>query len=344
MSESAVRRVGDTVLLRRPPAVTAWAAVAGKREGEGPLGKLFDELIPDTHAGEKTWEAAESRYQQRALHHLLEKAELTVQELDLVFAGDLGNQCTGSAYTLRGMDVPFAGVYGACSTMAESLGLAACFVGSGLAARAAALTSSHFCTAERQFRTPLEYGGQRTPTAQWTATCAGTVLLERGGDAAACVRAVTFGRVRDYGVTDINNMGGAMAPAAAETISRYFADTGADPQDIEAVYTGDLGLVGSRLLTQLLARQGLRLPQHRDCGLLLYDREKQTVGAGGSGCGCSAGVLCTHILPALQAGELHRVLLVSTGALMSQTTWQQGESIPGIAHLVELSTQERNDR
>ncbi len=337
-------RTGDTIRFAKPPAVTAWAAVAGKRESEGPLGQCFDELLPDTHAGKATWEAAESCYQQRAFDHLLNKAELEVSQIDCLFGGDLENQCTGTAYTVRQLDMPFIGVYGACSTMAESLGLAACFVGSGLAKRAAALTSSHFCTAERQFRTPLEYGGQRTPTAQWTATCAGTCLLETGGDAAAYVHAVTFGRVRDFGVTDINNMGAAMAPAAAATISRYLCDTGTDPQQLDAVYTGDLGIVGSRLLAELLQKQGITLHNHLDCGLILYDRARQHVGAGGSGCGCSAGVLCAHILPQLQQKKLNRVLLVSTGALMSQTTWQQGESIPGIAHLVELRSQGTADK
>ncbi len=329
-------RRGDTICFKTPPALTAWAAVAGKRESEGPLGQCFDEIEPDTHAGRPTWESAESCYQQRAFDHLLQKAELQLEDIDCLFGGDLENQCTGTAYTARSLDLPFVGVYGACSTMAESLGLASCFVAGGLAKRAAVMTSSHFCTAERQFRTPLEYGGQRTPTAQWTATCAGACLLESGGDAAAYVHAVTFGRVRDFGVTDINNMGAAMAPAAASTISRYLQDTGTDPRQLDAVYTGDLGVVGSRLLADLLQKQGIRLHNHLDCGLILYDRDRQHVGAGGSGCGCSAGVLCAHILPGLQAGKLGRVLLVSTGALMSQTTWQQGESIPGIAHLVEL--------
>ncbi len=332
-----IRRLGDTLHFAAPPALTAWAAVGGKKESEGPLAGAFDELITDTHAGQKTWEAAESCFQQRAFARMMEKAELEVEALDCLFGGDLENQCTATSYTTRQLDIPFIGVYGACSTMAESLGLASCFVAAGLARRAAAMTSSHFCTAERQYRTPLEYGGQRTPTAQWTATCAGACLVESGGDAAAYVRAVTFGRVQDFGVTDINNMGGAMAPAAASTISRYFCDTGADPDAFDAVYTGDLGIVGSRLLLELLEKQGVRLKNHRDCGLVLFDREKQTVGAGGSGCGCSAGVLCAHILPELENKTLRRVLLVSTGALMSQVVWQQGESIPGVAHLVELA-------
>lgn len=332
-----IQRTGDTVLFGSAPAVTAWAAVGGKKESEGPLGSAFDEVVEDTRAGQKTWEAAESNYQQRAFYHMLDKAELELSQLDCMFGGDLENQCTASSYTVRTLDVPFIGLYGACSTMAESLALASCFTASGLAKRAAALTSSHFCAAERQFRTPLEYGGQRTPTAQWTATCAGACLVENGGDGGAYVQAVTFGRVRDYGVTDINNMGAAMAPAAASTISRYFSDTRADPADFDAIYTGDLGMVGSELLLELLEKQGLRLKNHKDCGLILFDREKQNVGAGGSGCGCSAGVLCAHILPKLAAKELRRVLLISTGALMSQITFQQGESIPGVAHLVELS-------
>lgn len=329
-------RLGDTIRFRHPPALTAWAAVAGKKEGEGPLGGAFDEVEADTRAGVNTWEAAESCYQQRAFARLLEKAELDASEVDGLFAGDLENQCTASSYTARGLDVPFVGLFGACSTMAEGLALASCFAAAGFARRVVALTSSHFCTAERQFRTPLEYGGQRTPTAQWTATCAGACLVESGGDAPAFVRAATFGRVCDCGIRDITNMGAAMAPAAASTLLHYFCDTGTGPKDFDAVYTGDLGAVGSTLLLRLLRQQGIEVPNHRDCGLLLFDRKRQHVGAGGSGCGCSAGVLCAHILPGLADGSLHRVLLVATGALMSPTTWQQGESIPGVAHLVEL--------
>ena len=253
-----------------------------------------------------------------------------------MLAGDLQAQCTASGYTLRALEAPYLGLYGACSTMAESLGLAAVLASAGLVGRALALTSSHFCAAERQFRTPLDYGGKRTPTSQWTATAAGCCLVHPAGRGIP-VRAVTFGRVQDYNVTDINNMGAAMCPAAAATLLHYFEDTGTTWQDFDAVFTGDLGVVGSRLLHEMLAAEGILIQNHQDCGCLLYDRNEQRVNAGGSGCGCAAAVLCTHILPNLQRGQYRRVLFMATGALMSQTTFLQGESIPGVAHLVELA-------
>lgn len=327
---------GDTITFETAPTVLCSAAVGGKKESEGPLAQSFDQLISDTQCGEKTWEMAEKDFARSALEHALKKARLTAKDLDAVFAGDLQCQCTASAYLMSGLDVPFVGLYGACSTMAEGVGLAACMVAGGHMEKAAALASSHFCAAERQFRTPLDYGGKRTPTAQWTVTGAGALVIGSGGDGPH-VRRVTFGRVRDYGVTDINNMGAAMAPAACETILRFFADTGEDPAAFDRIYTGDLGLVGSQLLLQLLEKEGLPLKNHDDCGLIVYDRENQNVQAGGSGAGCSASVLCCHILPLLRTGRLKRCLLLSTGALMSQTTFLQGENIPGIAHLVELS-------
>ena len=256
--------------------------------------------------------------------------------MDIAFAGDLQAQCTASNYTMRELGVPFAGVYGACSTMAETLGLAAAFTASGMAERAMALTSSHFCAAERQFRTPLEYGAKRTPTAQWTATAAGACLVRAHGGQGVPVFSVTFGRVQDFEVHDINNMGAAMMPAAASTLLRYFAATNTRPQDFDAIFTGDLGEVGSALLREQMAKEGVPLDNHQDCGCLLYDTQGQNVQAGGSGAGCSAAVLCCKILPMLAAGQLRRVLFMATGALMSQTTFLQGESIPGIAHCVEL--------
>lgn len=327
-------RKGDTILFDAPPVILAQGAVGGKKEGEGPMAAQFDLLFPENSLGELTWEQAESRLQQHCLELTLQKARLPLGRLSLVLGGDLQNQCTATAYHMSRTDVPFAGLYGACSTMAEALGLAACLAAGGCVEVAAALASSHFCAAERQFRTPLSYGGKRTPTAQWTVTGAGAVIL--GGQGSACISAVTFGRVRDLEVKDINNMGAAMAPAAAETIRRYFSDTGEAPAAFDAVYTGDLGAVGSLLLAQLLERDGLVLHNHQDCGLLVFDRATQDVQAGGSGAGCSASVLCCHVLPRLEAGKLRRVLFLSTGALMSQTTFLQGESIPGVAHLVEL--------
>lgn len=332
-------RKKDSIVFANPPAVLAWAAVGGKKESEGPLSAMLDAKLEENTLGEDSWETAESDLQSRAVQLTLQKAACGPAGVDLVFAGDLQAQCTASAYTMRGLDVPFAGLYGACSTMAESLGLAACFCGAGLAGKAMAVTSSHFCAAERQFRTPLNYGGKRTPTAQWTATAAGCCLMGAAGKGPK-VSAVTFGRVRDYKVADINNMGAAMAPAAAQTILNHLRALGTTPAQYDTIYTGDLGQVGSELLHEILEREGVALPNHQDCGLLLYDRENQQVQAGGSGCGCSAAVLCAHILPSLAAGHEKRVLFIATGALMSQATFLQGESIPGIAHCVELTSGE----
>lgn len=331
-------RKGDTILFANPPRVLSYAAVGGKKESEGPLADAFDLLVTDARCGEKTWEKAESDLARYGLETALAKARLQPDALDAVFAGDLQCQCTASAYAMRGFDVPYLGLYGACSTMAEGLALAACLVCGGMLRRAAAMSSSHFCAAERQFRTPLDYGGKRTPTAQWTVTGCGCAILAPDGGP-PYVRGVTFGRVRDYEIKDINNMGAAMAPAACETILRYFQDTGESPDAFDAIYTGDLGMVGSSLLLQLLEQAGLPLRNHQDCGLIVYDQKGQNVQAGGSGAGCSAAVLCCHVLPALRAGRIKRALFLSTGALMSQTTFLQGESIPGIAHLVELSAE-----
>ena len=330
------QRCGDTLLFRTPPVIAAQAAVGGKKEGEGPLAAAFDELSSDNRFGQSSWEAAEKYLQLRAARLCLQKAQLPEEKVRLVLAGDLQAQCTASNYTMRELGVPFAGVYGACSTMAETLGLAAAFAASGMAERAMALTSSHFCAAERQFRTPLEYGAKRTPTAQWTATAAGACLVRAHGGQGVPVLSVTFGRVQDFEVHDINNMGAAMMPAAASTLLRYFAATNTRPQDFDAIFTGDLGEVGSALLREQMAKEGVPLDNHQDCGCLLYDTQGQNVQAGGSGAGCSAAVLCCKILPMLAAGQLHRVLFMATGALMSQTTFLQGESIPGIAHCVEL--------
>lgn len=333
------KRRGDTIFFEAPPVIAAWAAAGGKKEGEGPLAAGFAYLTQDAaFSGEDcpSWELAESLLQQKAAAACLRRAGISRRQADLAFAGDLQAQCTASNYTMRALGIPFAGVYGACSTMAETLALAASFVAAGLARQVLALTSSHFCAAERQFRTPLEYGAKRTPTAQWTATAAGACLLRAPGSTGVPVRSVTFGRVQDYAVHDINNMGAAMMPAAASTLLRYFAASGAAPADFDAIFTGDLGAVGSALLQEQMAREGAALPNQQDCGCLLYDAAVQDVQAGGSGAGCSAAVLCADILPRLQSGGLRRVLFVATGALMSQTTFLQGESIPGIAHCIEL--------
>lgn len=339
-------RRGDTILFAKPPVIAAWAAAGGKKEGEGPLAAAFDYLTQDAAfeaEGCPNWEQAESLLQQKAVAACLRKAATDKSRIDLAFAGDLQAQCTASNYTMRALGIPFAGLYGACSTMAEGLCLAAAFAAFGGAEQALSFTSSHFCAAERQFRTPLEYGGKRTPTAQWTATAAGACLLRAPGNTGVPVLSATFGRVRDFDVTDINNMGAAMMPAAAGTLLSYFAGTGTKPDDFDAILTGDLGEVGTTLLKEQMAAEGYPLYNHEDCGCKIYDTATQKVQAGGSGAGCSAAVLCTYVLPKLQLGEWKRVLFLSTGALMSQTTFLQGESIPGIAHCVELGSQMGED-
>ena len=330
----AARR-GDTLLFQTPPVVAAHAAIGGKKEGEGPLAACFDALSADNFFGQSSWEAAEKELALQTARLCLKKAQTTPEKVSLVLAGDLQAQCTASSYAMRELGIPFAGLFGACSTMAEALGLGAALCSAGMADGLLAMTSSHFCAAERQFRTPLSYGAVRTPTAQWTATAAGACLLRPAGEGVQLC-AVTFGRVQDYKIKDINNMGAAMMPAAASTLLRYFSATGTSPQDFDAIFTGDLGEVGTALLHEQMAKEGLPLDNHKDCGCLLYDTNSQNVQAGGSGAGCSAAVLCGKILPMLAAGQLRRVLFLATGALMSQTTFLQGESIPGIAHCVEL--------
>ncbi len=334
-------RVGKyTIELQTNPAVLGFAAVVGKKEGEGPYGNYFDQCHTDTTLGESSWERAESRLQNEAVQLALNKANLKNNEIDCIFAGDLLNQCISSTFGLRSLDIPFLGQFGACSTMAQTLAIASLFVESGAAAKAAAVTSSHFCSAERQYRFPLEYGGQRSPTAQWTATAAGAVILgARQQNMAAHVglQAVTFGRITDFGIKDVANMGAAMAPAAAQTLLDFFNDTATSPQDYDMVLSGDLGAVGGTLLKEIMQREGKDITSvYSDCGLMLYDRKKQDVHAGGSGCGCSAAILCSYILQQMDALNLRKVLFVGTGALMSPTSSQQGESIPGVAHLVYL--------
>lgn len=336
----ATRKGKNTIFMDKPPHLLSWAAVGAKLEGQGPHGKSFDLISDDSYFGESSWEKAESKMQKEAVTRAIQKAGLVPTDIQVLFAGDLLNQCISSTYGLRDFAIPFLGLYGACSTMAEGLLCASLFAEAGFVDKACAVTSSHFCSAERQFRFPLEYGSQRPPSAQWTATASGSVVVGQGTavtEQAGCpvVKAVTIGTIKDMGITDANNMGAAMAPAAAETIREFFDDTGILPSAFDMIVTGDLGLVGSSLLIDLLEKNNLSISeQHRDCGLMLYDLKKQQVDAGGSGCGCSASVLCSHLLPSMQRGELKNILFIATGALMSTTALQQGESIPGIAHLI----------
>ena len=317
-------------------AITSFAAVVGKIESQGPYGDEFDEIVEDNKGTAETWEQAEALLQTKALHHAMDKAGLAPENADLIIAGDLLNQCTGSSHGLKDFYIPFLGIYGACSTFAEGLLLSAAMVNAGYVDNSAAVTSSHFSSAERQFRFPLNCGGVRTPTAQWTATAAGAAIVTPAL-APPYIRAATVGKIQDMGITDLNNMGAAMAGAAYDTINRHFKHMGTHPETYDLIITGDLGEVGSEMLYDLFKRDGVELKsRHKDCGLMLYDRERQDVHAGGSGCGCSASMMCGHLLKQVQSGELKRILYAATGALMSPTSSFQGESIPGIAHLINI--------
>ena len=329
----------QTCRFLQPPGVISCAAVAGRLEVAGPLGGHFDSVAEDSFCGRKTWEQGEAQMQADALRLALQKGGLTAEDVDCVFAGDLLNQNIGATFALRDFHIPFYGVYGACSTMGESLSLASMAVAGGFAAMAAAQASSHFCTAERQYRMPVPYGSQRTPTAQWTATAAGCTILEEKGQG-PYVTHVICGRIVDKGITDANNMGAAMAPAAYDTLSAFFRDTETGPKDYDLILTGDLGELGHDIVRDFFQRDGVDLgDRYQDCGLLLYDREAQDMHAGASGCGCSAAVLNGYVLPGLRSGKWRRVLFAPTGALLSPTTSFQGESVPGICHAVCLSAE-----
>ena len=332
-----IRRIGQrTLQLENRPFLLAHAAAVGKKEGEGPLGAQFDFVTEDDRMGQKSWELAESELQKTAIETALSKAGLQKGDLDLILAGDLLNQCIGSFLASMQSDVPYLGQYGACSTMAQGLALGACLVEGGAARRLVASASSHFCSAERQYRFPLAYGGQRTPTAQWTATAAGAAVLGGQGSGHIRITHALFGKMVEMGVKDANNMGAAMAPAAYDTLSTLLADLGAQPKDFDCIVTGDLGHVGADILLTLLREDKIDLsPVYSDCGSLLFG-DGQDVHAGGSGCGCSAAVLCGPLLRDMQAGKIRRLVFAGTGAMMSPTSVQQGQPIAGICHAVVI--------
>ena len=329
----------QTVALSHPPSFLTCANVVGQLEGQGPLGKTFDLIDSDDTFGESTWEKSESAMQKKALTLALDKLGQGASTLDWLFAGDLLNQCIGSSFAAREQHIPFFGLYGACSTMGEALALASLLIDGGFAETVAAQASSHFCTAERQYRMPVPYGSQRSPTAQWTATAAGCTLLSAQGPG-PYITHVTCGKIVDQGITDPNNMGAAMAPAAYDTLRAYFADTHTGPADYDAIFTGDLGELGHEIVMDLFRQDGVDMTRnYEDCGMLLYDRDRQDMHAGGSGCGCSAAVFNGYLLTGLKQGRWRRILFAPTGALLSPTSSFQGESIPGICHLVCVSTE-----
>ena len=326
-------RIGKSS-LRFPdgPRIITHSSLAGKKEGEGPLGPLFDRIYEDATLGEDSWEKAESTLQQEAAKLALKKAGLSSEQIRYLFGGDLLGQIIATSFGVEELNIPVFGLYGACSVCGEALSLAAMTVAAGYAERAMAVTSSHFASAEKQFRFPLGYGNQRPLSATWTVTGAGAFIVAPKGGAVK-ISGITTGKVVDFGVKDSMNMGACMAPAACDTICQHLKDFGRQPKDYDRIFTGDLGLVGQKILIKLLRDEGIDLASvHDDCGIEMFDSDTQDTHAGGSGAGCSAAVLSALILPKLQRGDWKRVLFVPTGALLSTVSFNEGQSVPGIAH------------
>ena len=334
-----MRKGKQTVVFENPPTIFETASTVGKKEGEGPLASEFDVILDDDYYGEKSWEKAESKMQEETARLALSKAKLSEKDVNFILAGDLLNQCVGAHYAMRDMNIPFIGLYGACSTMAESMMIGSMLVAGGMADNALCVTSSHFCSAEKQYRYPLEYGGQRAPSAQWTVTGSGAAVLKKEGDG-PYIKAVTTGKIIDMGINDVNNMGGAMAGAAHDTLTALFKDTGTNPCDYDVIVTGDLATVGSDVLCELMDKEGYNIyPKHKDCGKMIFDIKAQDVHAGGSGCGCCGSVFCGHIFKELKRGNIKRMILMATGALMNPQLLFQGETIPSIAHAIIIDTE-----
>lgn len=329
------KRIGkSTILFPSKPTITGFYSVVGKKEWEGPLGEWFDLTVGEGHVGLDSWEKAESKLIELSTKGAMEMAGISSEEVSVFFGGDLLNQCIATNYTLRTLAIPFLGLYGACSTMAESLIAGAMCIDGGFGTNVLCATSSHFCSAERQFRFPLEYGGQRPQSSQWTVTGSGATVLSNKKNGIQITHAA-IGKVIDAGIKDLNNMGAAMAPAACDTLCAFFEDTNTTPWNYDLILTGDLGKIGKDLLKELLFQNGYSANNLEDCGELIY-KEDQDAHSGGSGCGCSASVLNSYALKQFSRGKWHKILFMATGALMSPTSAMQGESIPGIAHLVQL--------
>ena len=332
-----MKKVGkQTFMLTNPVNITSTACIVGPKEKDGPLHKYFDQTLEDEFWGESTWEKAESKIIKETVATALAKSGIASADIDFCFAGDLLNQCISSSFGLRDANIPFFGVFGACSTFVESAILASMSIDGGFATNAICASSSHFCSAEKQFRFPLELGNQRPPTSQWTVTGAGSMILSKTGQG-PFITSITPGKIVDMGIKDANNMGGAMAGAAEDTIIRHFEDTGRTPDYYDAIFTGDLGYIGKDILIDLVKSHGYNIKNnYNDCGVLIFDKDKQDTHSGGSGCGCIASVFSGYICNQLQYKKLNKVLLVATGALMNATSSQQGESIPGIAHAISI--------
>lgn len=332
-----MKRIGSqTVKLSNPPSIIGTASIVGPKEGDGPLKNYFDMILEDDLWGQESFEKSESKIQEEAIKLAITNANLSPNDIEFLFSGDLLNQITSSSYTARQLEIPHFGLYGACSTMTESLSLGAMIIDGDFADKVVCATSSHFSSAERQFRFPLEYGNQRNFSSQWTVTGAGATVLSSTGNG-PYITYITTGKIVDLGIKDVSNMGGAMAPAAIDTISQHFKDTGYIPEDYDLIITGDLGLVGKKILLDLMKKDGFDLSKiYSDCGIKIFDGVEQDTHAGGSGCGCAAVVFNGYIYKEMMKRNLNRVLLVATGALHSPIMTWQGESIPGIAHAVTI--------
>ena len=330
----------SSIQFEHPPIITSAASIVGQTEGEGPLAIFFDRVEPDPTFGKKSWEEAESELQRQTVQKCLDKAGRQAADVNCLFAGDLLGQIVATSFGVESFDIPFFGLYGACSTMGEALSLGAMAVAGGYGDRVLAVTSSHFGTAEKEFRFPLAYGNQRPPSASWTVTGSGACVLGKTRSRVKITGATT-GKIIDYGLKDNQNMGACMAPAACDTIAQNFVDFNREPVDYDRIVTGDLGVVGREILLELLKKKGYDISeQHSDCGMLIFDPAKQDTGAGGSGCGCAASVLAEYLLPKLENGEWKRILFVPTGALMSKVSFQEGSSVPGIAQAVVIEREE----
>lgn len=339
----AIKKLGSqTIRLLNPPSIIATGTVVGPKEGQGPLAQYFDTILDDDLFGEDSWEKAESKLVKESVKSALSKAKLNAADMEYMFGGDLLNQLMPTSFAARDLQIPFFGLYGACSNMTESLSLAAMTIDGGYADKVVATTSSHFSTAERQFRFPLESGNQRPLTAQWTVTGSGAAILSATGEG-PYITHVTTGKVIDFGIKDAANMGAAMAPAAVDTIRTHLNDTGFKPDDYDLIITGDLGHIGHEIALELMQEEGYDLSKiFRDCGVEIFDSEKQDTHAGGSGCACSAVVFCGYLYEQLKLKNLNKILLVATGALLSSTSALQGESIPSIAHAVTIESKLMN--
>lgn len=327
-----------SIKFEEPPIIESMASIVGKKEGEGPLGKLFDVVEQDDMFGADTWEKAESALQKQTADLAIEKGDIRKKDIRYLFAGDLLGQLIATSFGTVDLEIPLFGLYGACSTMGEALNLAAMTIAGGYADKVMALASSHFATAEKQFRYPLSYGNQRPFSSSWTVTGCGAVILSKNKNGGiAAITGITTGRMVDMGSKDSMNMGAAMAPAAFHTIQQNFDDFQVDEAYYDKIITGDLGQIGRTILLDFMKNKGHNLEQlHTDCGLEIFNKEKQDTHAGGSGCGCAASTLCSYILPKVQDGTWKRVLFVPTGALLSTVSFNEGETIPGIAHGVVI--------